>query len=282
MINPHIPDWLRIALVILSVIPFIPQIHRIFWRKSTVGLSLGAVLCNLIVATKQFAVLLFIFVNESSEGRTVYTDDPKTTGDWVNFTQAVAVWICFLIYTRRRTGIIVACIEFLSITTTPVLFDLIQWRIEPGWKVERRWPAALFFGFHSIFLPMISVVGIIAVFLQARHVRRPAGFPSALSIPGLGLQAVVFSLVALSLIWRFPFPWDKVEVYPGFFRLLGLWYGFTGWVSADNWIFGLGQGVLLVLVWWRKEKADAENAAMFTGEEDETRPLLALEEDEAA
>ncbi|KAL4866607.1 hypothetical protein BDV12DRAFT_131373 [Aspergillus spectabilis] len=281
MINPHIPNWLRIILAILSILSFIPQVHRIHSSKSSGGLSLGAILANLIVATEQFTIFFYILVNEYSSGPRFYTNDPPNAGDWINLVQTTVVWICFLIQfilgiyysTKRRLSLVVTYVAFLLISIALIIFDLIQWKIDPDWEKERMWLVVLFYGYHSIFLfPIIYALGIVAVYRQARLVLRSPDFPGAWSIRGLELQAIMFSLIALSWVWRIPFPWEEVE-YPTF-QVFQVWSSTVGWVAVDNGIFAVGQALLLLLAKWRRRKTEVEEGTT-SSDLDETEPLLA-------
>jgi hypothetical protein len=173
--------------------------------------------------------------------------------------------------TKRRLSLVITYVAFLLISIALIIFDLIQWKVNPHWEKGRLWLVALFYGYHSIFLfPIISVLGVVAVYRQARLILRAPDFPGALSLLGLELQVVVFSALALSWVWRIPFPWEEVE-YPRF-QVLQAWYSMVGWVAVDNGIFAVGQGVLLLVAMWRR-KATVEEAT--SSDVDETEPLLA-------
>ncbi|KAL2870899.1 uncharacterized protein BJX67DRAFT_210239 [Aspergillus lucknowensis] len=270
MIHPEIPDWLRSTLVTVSVASFLPQLQRITSRRSCAGLSRIFVLSNLISATEQFTIFFYALVNTETENVFVKTS-PPSTGDWLNFSQTAAVWLLFLalfalaLYSshQKRLGWIYA--TFLPLSVVPLVLDAALPPLVD--RESRKWMLVFFYMFHTMLVvPLITVFNLVAVCSQARLICT-AQKSSALSLPGLFVQAVVFSLVALSWIWRVPFPWERVDYLS--LRLLSTWYGSVGWIAVDNGIFGLGRALLLVMALrrgFRKGWMELEG---------ETKPLLA-------
>ncbi|KAL4884956.1 hypothetical protein BJY04DRAFT_214839 [Aspergillus karnatakaensis] len=306
MIHLHIPDWARIILVLLSIISFIPQLHRICAHKTSSGLSLAALLCNLIVATEQFTIFFFVCIDENSKFPTIYTHGPLTAGDWLNFVQTTVVWIFFLVQycylacmdpgfpdradrsndrfaialyysNKRRTGLVLIYLLYLLVSLVLILFDLFQYATYPDWDRNRIWVAAFWYYYHSIFLfPVISILGLVAIYLQSKTVQRSANFPASLSFRGLQLQAVIFLFVALSWVWRITFPWEKVEYVS--FNVLRVWFEMIGWIATDNAIFAVGQGVILLLALRRLRMTEADEDPGSPRDDRETEPLLGADD----
>lgn len=114
--------------------------------------------------------------------------------------------------------------------------------------------------------PILTILGFVGIYHQARKILTTP-FPNALSLSGLAAQAVVFTLVSVTLIWALPFPYEKSD---GEFSWHGftIWYGVIGWIIVDNFVFALGQGVLLALGLHRS--ASSKDGALGG----ETEPLL--------
>lgn len=130
--------------------------------------------------------------------------------------------------------------------------------INPGEPEDRRWFSAIFMGVHAMYINPIVTMGIILAFCAQRQKA------SALSTLGLAIQAVVFSLVALSWTSRVRFiDLDRVTL-----NVLVTWYQLVGWATMDNAIFAMVQFVLLCLATHHKRGL----ADSFTRPEHE--PLL--------
>ncbi|GKT78474.1 hypothetical protein ColTof4_10897 [Colletotrichum tofieldiae] len=86
------------TLSILTVTSYLPQYHRLREQGHCDGLSLFYVLFNLISATEQFTIGLFLNVNDNGFPRPdVFVNNPATVGDWLNFGQLALVWLCSLL-----------------------------------------------------------------------------------------------------------------------------------------------------------------------------------------
>lgn len=144
------------------------------------------------------------------------------------------------------------------------------------------YPAAfiqLFSGFfyilHFLILfPLVTLSGIWSIYRQAREIYA-VPFPSALSLQGLAVQAVVFSIVAVMWIFALPFPYDQ-----GHFgwKVLLEWYRAVGWLILDTLLYALGRLVLLAVALRRGESASG-SVGQSQPEDDgegqgETEPLL--------
>lgn len=117
-----------------------------------------------------------------------------------------------------------------------------------------------------IFYPIVTVVGGLAIFCQAREINK-VPFPNALSLHTLAMQAVIFTLIAVAWIWSLPFDYEEVRVRWGW-RTLIMWYEYVGWVIVNAFIFALGQTALMVMAWRRSLMAKVIQSG-------ETVPLLA-------
>lgn len=93
--------------------------------------------------------------------------------------------------------------------------------------------------------PIITALGVLSVYRQAREIFAVT-FPNALSLHGLGVQAVVFTLVSVAWIWSLPFPYEMLNGKVNW-NIISAWYGMIGWVIVNSFVFALGQAVLLVL-----------------------------------
>lgn len=96
-----------------------------------------------------------------------------------------------------------------------------------------------------IVFPIITGLGILAIFLQARQIYK-VPLPNALSVHSLAMQAVVFMLVAVAWIWSLPFEYEEL-IGRWNWTAVSMWYMFVGWVIVDTFIFALGQAALLVI-----------------------------------
>jgi hypothetical protein len=146
-------------------------------------------------------------------------------------------------------------VSFLLISVIPVFTDAITSRKDEQYH---KWAGALFHGVHSLFInPVVTILGISALFFQAREtMSRPEG-PAALSVVGLAVQAVVFAVVALVWPARLVFPWHELggRVTMG---VLITWYQLVGFVAVDNAVFALVQAVLLWLIMRRGHGGSSE------------------------
>jgi hypothetical protein len=94
-------------------------------------------------------------------------------------------------------------------------------------------------------------------------------FPNALSLQGLAVQAVVFTLVSVTWIWSLPCPYEKLKDHDLNCNVFFGWYATIGWIIVDSFVFSLGQAVLLVLALHRS----SSSKATIQGRS-ETEPLL--------
>lgn len=129
---------------------------------------------------------------------------------------------------------------YLLISLIPII--IVEASHSP--RQDRRWFDALFLGFHTYCLnPIITLLGVAALYAQARTIRsRPEGSGlGALSLVGLASQAVVF--LVLGLMW----PGRLVWPFPIFGGALFAWIQMVGFVLIDYIIFAVVQGDLLYI-----------------------------------
>lgn len=116
---------------------------------------------------------------------------------------------------------------------------------------------------------LVTALGFAGLIYQRRVIlTRPAGTGTgSLSLLGLGLQAVTFSLLAVTWPWRLGFP--SWEGFDGMFlpHLIYAWYQVVGFLPVDHAVFACAQGYLLVTT--LRHTRTAREAS--TGEEE---PLL--------
>ncbi|EXF83850.1 hypothetical protein CFIO01_03873 [Colletotrichum fioriniae PJ7] len=229
-----LPNFTRVALSILGLVSFIPQYHRLREQGHCNGLSLYYVFFNLLSATEQLTIGLFLNVNNGAALRPdAFVNTPATAGDWLNLGQLVVVCLCSL-----YLGAVIAIFTvFLLFSIVPVLVDasLPSSRSEP-----RRWAQDIFALLHYVLLiPLSTAFIIFAAILQAREIRSRGGNAGALSLPGLAIQCITFSLVAISWVFRVKYP----PYSPSWID----WYRLIGWPVVNDGLAGCVRGFLLVI-----------------------------------
>jgi hypothetical protein len=166
--------------------------------------------------------------------------------------------------------------SFFLISLAPVFIDAVMTAAAPGKEDPyHKWEGAFFHGFHAIFIfPIVTILVIAAFFVQAREISDvdrgwPSSPSSSLSVLGLAIQAVVFSLVALTWLWRLVFPWHLVDggvpLTPSFWKS---WYELVGWVPGNNAFFAIVQAALFWVAWRRGRSGESATSS------GETEPLL--------
>ncbi|KAK1489316.1 hypothetical protein CCUS01_03363 [Colletotrichum cuscutae] len=208
-----LPNFARVALSILSLISFTPQYHRLREQAHCNGLSLYYVLFNLLSATEQLTIGLFLNINNSASLRPdAFVNIPATAGDWLNLSQLMIVWLCFITYASLPSS-----------------------RSEP-----RRWTQDIFALLHYVLLiPLSTAFIIVAAIAQAREIRSRGGDAGALSLPGLTFQCITFTLVAISWVFRVKYP----PYSPSWVE----WYRLIGWTVVNDSLIGCVRGFLLVI-----------------------------------
>ncbi|KAH6842748.1 hypothetical protein B0I37DRAFT_382728 [Chaetomium sp. MPI-CAGE-AT-0009] len=281
----ELPSWLRIVLLLLSFVSFLPQLRLLYLRKDSSGISLFYVLFNLIVATELFTISFYCLVNYSTEEQLpqAFVRDPPDIGDFINLAQFSLVWVLWLVIFiacltcrsnpdhGRRITVSAMYIFFLLMSVIPVFVDALT---ESGRDPYHKWGLALFGGVHVMFVnPVINILGFAALYAQARSIlARPAGSGlGALSLGSLAAQAIVFALLAPSWLGRLYFPWDELEPEVGnSAAALKVWFELVGFVPFDHAVFAVAQ---LVLFWLAVLRGlhHGDNSGVLTGE---TEPLL--------
>lgn len=93
--------------------------------------------------------------------------------------------------------------------------------------------------------PVVTVIGLVSVVAQVCE-KSPRTSPEALSIAGLVMQLVVFTLVGISWLFRLTMPDDYWRMSS--MRALMTWYQLVGWAAVDNLVFAFVQAILLFIV----------------------------------
>ncbi|KAL4934069.1 PQ-loop repeat-containing protein [Aspergillus undulatus] len=283
-------DHIRITLVVLSALSFLPQLIRLRSKKNTTGFSVGYVLLNLFAATEQltvdFSVMIMGSVYERAGAGESFTHAPPSTGDWLNFAQVMVVWFMFnilfaatLYYQptgRRIGGFAKTYIIYLFISLVPDVILVGTIFVSETKHRPRQDLIQAFWAIHVLLLnPVAAFLTIVSALCETGPVWRHPGPESALSPSGLFIQCLVFAGVAASWVWR-------VAAYTrsgkSFFSPEWEWYFEYGWPVIGNAFFAGVQGVLFLCVlynrWkkWRKEivvDVDADE-----GTAGEREPLL--------
>ncbi|KAJ0425645.1 hypothetical protein BJY00DRAFT_274669 [Aspergillus carlsbadensis] len=297
----NVPNWLRIVLSILTVISFLPQLHAIWRRGSSAGVSVYYVLLNLIWATEQFTLFFFLLINDTEgAGRIVY--EPPTTGDWLNLVQALILALMFFLLwvqtgqtsrpthllmasslpslstvlyyspsdlARIKTPALVIYTGFLLISIIPLLLDLVlgDARVSNP-PPERVWLLTFFSIPHALIInPVTTLLCFLSLFPQATLVIKRQPSPT-LSLLGLAIQSVAFVLVGLSWLCRLNFASPEST-------FLG-WYIVFGWPAVDNLLFATVQATLLCLAMHRRRGLGVapEPESESDDQPDEAAPLL--------
>ncbi|KAL2802392.1 hypothetical protein BJX63DRAFT_415163 [Aspergillus granulosus] len=285
---PHaeVPNSGRFILITLTAISFLPQLRRLYSTKSSLGLSPSYVLCNLIVATEQFAIIFYLMVSMPEATGDTFVHNPQNAGDWLNFAQIAVTWILFLaqfILTLLYRPAHRAKREYINIYGIYLLISLVPLAIDqmgltphlatPSWPendLREGWAAT-----HGLFLntlmPPLAFIALIPQGAQIwKHISDPATY-SGLSILGLVIQSGVFGSVAVSWVWRVSFTGYNSKYDAG-------WFWDYGWPVVENGVIAGVQALLVVLAGWRGcvevRKRERELEGVGTPEDREREPLL--------
>ncbi|KAH8709945.1 hypothetical protein GQ44DRAFT_742971 [Phaeosphaeriaceae sp. PMI808] len=239
MALPEAPNWLRIFLLILSVLSFIPQFRHTIHTRNSTGISIGYALLNLISATEQFSLTFFLLVN--SNDSYFFIHDPINAGDWLNFAQLTVVALLWL--SLSKSLVLGIYLIFLLISIVPAMVDAITRADDKNLgKLEIK----LFIAAHYVIMPwLITFFNVVALFFQATKI---LSLPpnQALSLKGLAAQAVIFALLGITWVSRVRFPYNDYTGVTGNFLMD--WFRLVGWTVVDSIIFSIGQAVLLWII----------------------------------
>ncbi|KAL2861650.1 hypothetical protein BJX68DRAFT_223006 [Aspergillus pseudodeflectus] len=276
----EVPNSVRVILIALTAISFLPQLYRLDVKKNSLGISPSYVLCNLIVATEQFAILFYLLVSVPEAGGDMLVHEPRTAGDWLNFAQLATTWVLFLtlfILTityrpahREKRDHVIIYILYLLITLVPLFLDFIgltPYFATPEWPetdLRENWAFI-----HGLFLnTLMPAFAFLALFPQMaqiwKHVGDTEGYPG-LSVLGLAIQAWVFVALAVSWAWRISYSdgdYGKGEIP---------WFWSYGWPVVETGMIAAVQAFLVLVAWWRGsvERRERRNGLQGLGEEDE-------------
>ncbi|OJJ42505.1 hypothetical protein ASPZODRAFT_76718 [Penicilliopsis zonata CBS 506.65] len=214
---PSCPNWLRVALICLTVGSFLPQLHRIWAQKTGTGLSLLYILLNLINATEQLTLAFFYTINVTWE-LDFFVNTPRSIGDWLNLAQLGVVWVLLFIFSLMHPDpqfpipyrILVAALYlvFGFISLFPVITDALDSTLfhdpneqSPGFGVN------LFAGWNFFIVsPLTTLLSVCSIVPQAIQLRSQLSSPSPdqgmMRIQDCALQGVVFGVLAASWLFR--------------------------------------------------------------------------------
>jgi hypothetical protein len=173
---------------------------------------------------------------------------------------------------RRRIDVCTLYLAFLLISVVPIFVDVAI--NDPYYDQSHKWATGIFSGGHALYVnPVVDILGLAALYAQARLIwrRSPGSGPGALSLVGLGVQALAFAVLALAWLWRLVFSWEKWGgSWPG---VGALWFTLVGFVPFDYAIFAVVQLVLLRIV-RRRMVHHGDILPVGVASAGETAPLL--------
>ena len=114
-----------------------------------------------------------------------------------------------LLYSDRSSQIVLVSryISFLLVSIILLISDAIL----PNDDEARRFWSAVFYALHSMLVYLIlTAIGVWGIYRQAREILA-VPFPNALSLQGLAMQAIVFTLVSVTWIYSLPFPYEEFD-----------------------------------------------------------------------
>lgn len=128
---------------------------------------------------------------------------------------------------------------------------------------DRSWFTVIFRGVHSYLVtPPVTALALLAFIPQAREITKRSASDS-LSLTGLAIQAMVFSLVGISWMFRLTVPNEEWDI--DLWSALYAWHGLVGWAAVYNLIFAFVQAALFGVARYR---------GLASEDKEETRPLL--------
>ncbi|OQE13975.1 hypothetical protein PENSTE_c040G05986 [Penicillium steckii] len=268
------PVWLSIILLGLTAFAFHTWISCLWTRKDSSGISAYYVLFNLVAATEQFTIILFLLVNDNFGSELVVHKQP-IIGDLINLSHMALLWILFLIVfaltlhylpndnrVHKYTAVAIY-ITFLLISVIPEFIDIIAGDPHDT-SSDRELLLAWFIIPHITFVnPVVTLAISISFIIQIR--RSLEEDSPCLSFRTLATQAIIFALLAISWPLRVSWPSDRI---PAFFDSpLIEWYRQIGWPAVDHFVFAIGQAILCYVT--RRRSIDTED--FLSGERE---PLL--------
>ncbi|KAI1428364.1 hypothetical protein F5Y12DRAFT_57203 [Xylaria sp. FL1777] len=275
----NMPDWLRILLLILTCVSFVPQLYLLVRRHGDAsGINLKYVFVNLLGATELFAISFLVIVDYPSSSN-IFVHNPRETGDWINLVNFVAIWIlwlviflvCIIYYWRENRPLAISVVAtytfFLMISVVPVfIYPIVNAHEHSEPSSHQLILTAAYVWLHLFFIiPVVTLLALLAFLFQAREIsaRLPGSGTGALSVVGVALQTVVFVILAATwcpgrLVFDSPNP------------LFLVWYQLVGFVPVNHAFFALEQALLLVVV-GRHRRSERHESSYLPGE---TQPLI--------
>ncbi|KAL3487984.1 hypothetical protein BJX62DRAFT_240463 [Aspergillus germanicus] len=209
---------------------------------------------------------------------------PKGNGGRGDF----ALCLCFPSEStfRHRKLLLGVYLAYFFIAIVPLIIAAVIMGSDDNKGAWDELPALFAFTPHMLWLNYVgTILAVVAIYLQARAILRPGPgpdpsepesevpatsepesestsqiqgqeelcpnqkhTPTSLSVLSLAIQSILFILLAVSWIFRVSFPplpegatwWD--------YRVLKVWFKMVGSVAVDNAVFGVGQGILPLIV----------------------------------
>jgi hypothetical protein len=236
----------RSLLLVLTLFSFAPQFQHLRARQTSSGISTRYTLLQLICATEQFAIALFLALHAHKFEYVVHK--PRTAGDAINLAQTtvlalawlgVAGAVLYIPSAHRDMGRVAAVAIFVVYVLTsigPVVF--VAALMGPDDDVLCDYFGAVWYVAHAVlFSPIVLCFGLLAPVLQVLEMRGWAW--DALHVKGLAVQSGVFLVVGIAWIGRIRYPYEKVNELS--WRALLTWFESGGWASVYNVVFAVGQ-----------------------------------------
>jgi hypothetical protein len=158
----------------------------------------------------------------------------------IHFHSSFIFCLAYRSLTRSpKWPVIVGYIFFLLITLIPVLW---MWTLPPSSNGDfyhnRNGPVIFYVWLHMWYVNyVVTIIGFSAALPQVHELRNRSD-SGALSVSGLGGQAFVFAIIAIS--WLLRLKWGA-----GVLHTVRSWYEWVGWAPLDNAAFAITQMVVM-------------------------------------
>ncbi|KAA8644979.1 uncharacterized protein ATNIH1004_009190 [Aspergillus tanneri] len=207
----------------------------------------------------------------------------KTAGDWINLAQLAAVFVpCLLLFFKGlyypsdrhsctlKIFMAMIYLSFMLISIIPLFIDVVDHDIFGPWDShDRAFGLGLFYGFHLFYVhPIITLVGIYSFFPQAHELDSRTRL-HALSKTGLAIQAITFTIVAISWTVRVKLYDDVLTKLPLWSTFMD-WYRYMWWAAVDNMVFATIQAGLFFKARHKARQLEGETEPLLRDQVEDT------------